>query len=366
MPIRGAEMNIADIINEDHRIIPLSDVRNAQKIAVFGAGSLGERAVGWLNAKSIYPQFIVDNDKNKQGQELAGLPILSPEQLKQVYNEELLVVIASSWARDIAWQLREHGCYNYIDLNRFLGFEKHFDQELMESNTDQWIKVSRKLQDAKSKEILEGIIKYRWTCDPIFSKESDFPQYLHPVVKPMPGDCIIDAGAWRGDTASLFTEETKGKCKIYALEPEVDNYQILQEVVNEKGLRDVVIPRNCGASDKNQRVYFDVNKLSSGAYEVAAYDTGVYIEVMSIDDIATQENIVPSLIKMDIEGSEYDALCGAAHTIAVHKPKLQICVYHKWDDIWRLMDKIIELNPEYQFYLGHHIGGITETVLYAI
>lgn len=50
------------------------------------------------------------------------------------------------------------------------------------------------------------------------------------------------------------------------------------------------------------------------------------IEVDSIDRLIDKE---VTFIKMDLEGSEYEALLGAEKMIKRTKPKLAICVYHK-------------------------------------
>jgi hypothetical protein len=68
---------------------------------------------------------------------------------------------------------------------------------------------------------------------------------------------------------------------------------------------------------------------------------------------------------MDIEGSELDALRGAAKIIRTQKPTLAICVYHKFEENWEIPEFIWSLNPEYQLFMRHYGEGLGETVLYA-
>ena len=70
-------------------------------------------------------------------------------------------------------------------------------------------------------------------------------------------------------------------------------------------------------------------------------------------------------IKMDIEGSELEALKGAKNTIKRHKPRLAICIYHKIEDFYTIPKYIKELVPEYKLYVKHHTDREWETVLYA-
>lgn len=85
--------------------------------------------------------------------------------------------------------------------------------------------------------------------------------------------------------------------------------------------------------------------------------------VDSIDNIC---DVPPSFIKMDIEGSEYEAIKGAEGTIRRYKPKLAICVYHRLEDIVQLPKILLEYNSEYTFYLRHYSFASNETVLYAL
>ena len=71
------------------------------------------------------------------------------------------------------------------------------------------------------------------------------------------------------------------------------------------------------------------------------------------------------MIKMDIEGAEFDALHGAEKVIRRNKPLLAICVYHRQGDMLAIMTYLRELVPEYRFWLRHYSVLDFETVLYA-
>ena len=81
-------------------------------------------------------------------------------------------------------------------------------------------------------------------------------------------------------------------------------------------------------------------------------------------DIVRLDDDLPdgfTFLKMDIEGAEYNALLGAEQTIRRHSPKLAICVYHGYDDLWRIPALIESFNPNYTFYLRHNGGNLIPT-----
>ncbi len=73
-----------------------------------------------------------------------------------------------------------------------------------------------------------------------------------------------------------------------------------------------------------------------------------------------------SFIKMDIEGAEYDALCGAAEVIRRHHPVLSICLYHRQADVWKIPLLIHSMAENYRLFLRRYSDDCWEQVCYAI
>jgi hypothetical protein len=89
------------------------------------------------------------------------------------------------------------------------------------------------------------------------------------------------------------------------------------------------------------------------------------ISVTSLDSFVEKEKIPKvDFIKLDIEGAERNALNGMEMTIRQFKPKLAVCVYHRYDDIIVIPQFIKTLHPGYRLFLDHFYDGLTETVMF--
>ena len=74
-----------------------------------------------------------------------------------------------------------------------------------------------------------------------------------------------------------------------------------------------------------------------------------------------------TFIKMDVEGEEKRVLEGAKMHIQNENPKLAICVYHHFDDLWQIPLQVNRYNPNYKMFLRHYCKiNLSETVLYGI
>jgi len=95
-------------------------------------------------------------------------------------------------------------------------------------------------------------------------------------------------------------------------------------------------------------------------------DTGTSVKVTTIDKFV-EANKLPRVdfIKMDVEGHELKVLKGAHETIQAFKPSLAVSAYHRGDDLIKLPKFLLELNPNYKFYLRHCTSFWGNTVLYA-
>jgi FkbM family methyltransferase len=148
----------------------------------------------------------------------------------------------------------------------------------------------------------------------------------------------------------------------YIYEIEDKNYKRLIDNVKKinKSYPDInVMPRNKGVYNKSGKIYFDSEGEGTHLVE---YQTDNYARVLKLDD---DVKTPITYIKMDIEGSEYQALDGAREIIQKYKPLLAISLYHLKDDFRKLPLLINEICPEYKHYcLEQYSYWYYDTVLY--
>lgn len=190
----------------------------------------------------------------------------------------------------------------------------------------------------------------------------EFPQFFKQ------GTAFVDGGSYDGATSEEFAKWCSGNySKIFAFEPEESNLELCRKRQKERPIRNFdLIPAGVG---KTNEVLAFMQGKGQGSHLHSAADGDnspsnvTYVKIVNLDSIVGDEPV--GFIKLDIEGAEYDALCGARSTIVRDKPFLAICVYHKIGDQLALMDYLHSIVPEYRFWLRHYAVGEFDTVLYA-
>jgi len=89
----------------------------------------------------------------------------------------------------------------------------------------------------------------------------------------------------------------------------------------------------------------------------------VKIKIVPIDDYINKRF---TLIKLDVEGYEKEALFGAKNTVKKYCPKLAICAYHYQSDLWEIPLLIKKLNSDYRLYVRHYNQYVFDTVYYGV
>lgn len=172
-------------------------------------------------------------------------------------------------------------------------------------------------------------------------------------------EVFVDAGCYDGANSVQFSKWSKSDAKVYAIEPDADNVKVCQDVLSHNNISYEIYQG--GVWSSKTTLCFN---SSADTGSCISQDGDDVIEVISIDELTHKDKV--TFIKMDIEGSELQALYGCENTIRNNKPKLAICVYHKPEDIWEIPELILKFNPEYKLYMRHYTIKDTETVLYAI
>lgn len=181
------------------------------------------------------------------------------------------------------------------------------------------------------------------------------------------GDTVIDCGGCWGDTMLLFANMSAPNGKVFVYEFIPGNLEVIQKnlALNPALEPSITILENPVWSKSRQQVYYTDNGAASTVSFNAFEGYAGMAETLSIDDLVKNKGLQKvDFIKMDIEGAEYEALKGAAHTIATHRPKLAVAVYHKPQDFDEIPRYIHQLVPEYRFYLKHNTIHGEETILF--
>ena len=236
-------------------------------------------------------------------------------------------------------------------------------RECYELHRTEFQKLYELLEDDFSRRTLRNVIKYRLTARTSLLRGIVVsPQYFVPdIIGPLKEEVFIDGGAYTGDTiVSLYRE--RGKCwrKIYAWEPDEENRRILEKRCVCGGYKDVEIIPFALWNEKTELKFWGKRRDRSCVHENGTE----VVPVDTIDHVCSSDKV--TFIKMDIEGSELEALRGAADVIRRDKPKLAISIYHKPKDYFEIPFYVKELVPEYRLYIRHHKRSCVDTVLYAV
>lgn len=145
-------------------------------------------------------------------------------------------------------------------------------------------------------------------------------QHMRRLAKP--GDTVLDVGANIG-VHTLEAARIVGPAgKVIAIEAAPTHVEAIKENVALNGFGNVDVIE-MAASDRQGMATLRLPTLSNlGMYRLGGEGTAAFnVALGRLDDVVDQRI---DFLKMDIEGSEYRALLGAARLISTHKPAILI------------------------------------------
>ncbi len=341
-------------------------------LVLFGAGRLGLIVLAGLRKIGIEPAAWADNNPRVQGTVVEGLPVLSPEEASARFGGAATFVVTIYTGAGVRQQLAEMGL-------RVVSFVKLFYQ-FPDAFLPYWcLDLPGKLLPHR-KEILRGArvwaddasrreylaqIRYRALLDERVPPPHSGSMYFPDDLLKLTGDEVfVDCGAYDGDTLRSFLDRCANSFRqIVALEPDVANFTQLKAFVSElpSNVRDKIHLEQAATGSRRSTVRFDgAGTVSSHVTDAGEYD----VRSLPLDDVLA--DFGATLIKMDIEGSEVQALQGAVNIIRTHLPVLSICLYHRQADLWQIPLFISSLSEDYRLFLRRHSDDCWEQICHAI
>jgi FkbM family methyltransferase len=150
-------------------------------------------------------------------------------------------------------------------------------------------------------------------------------QFLRQTIRQ--GDVVLDVGAFVGIYAVLEARWSAPTGRVIAFEPTPSSVEIARRHIEWSGAADRVHLIEAAVSDRASRAtlhQYDgeampfVNSLVE-AVDAHAESVKREVAVVTIDEVCRELGVVPTVIRMDVQGAEVHALRGARETIRAAK-----------------------------------------------
>ena len=333
-------------------------------IYIYGMGDGAVKIMSVMEKYGIKIKGIFASDEFVRGHSFKGFKVMTLSQVEDEEDDFVVVLAFAAGYRELydkIFSIAKRHIVLAPDVPVIDFDGEVFDFDYIEKNEDRLMSVYSMLYDEKSKQTFSDIINYKISgkIEYLDNCTTEKAEVYENIIKPSSDEIYVDLGAYRGDTVEEFLSFTDGKYKkIYALEPDGRSYKkLLLSVEGKENISAI----NAAAWKEDTTLFFS----AKAGRQSSVSQNGKETEARSVDSILSGESC--TIIKMDVEGAEKEAIEGSLSTIKNYKPKLMVSLYHRNEDIFAIPLQIKNINPDYKFFLRHQLYIPSwETNLYCI
>lgn len=345
------------------------------KLALYGAGTLGKSVLKKLRRVGIEPVAFADDTPEKQGEFVDGVEVMTAAKVVERFGSDTTFVVTilnpqlsflNARKRfpqnsrvvsflSVAWRFPEV----------FLPYYQFEPPERLLTKSDEIRKAYALWSDDESRKQFVAQLKFRLHLDfeslPKNSHENYFPENIIPSLPP--NTVFVDCGAFDGDTIRDFLRHQGNDfARIYAFEPDATNFSRLEQFVSTLNVANRIELFNAAVGKTRGRVAFDATGNMSAALSTHGQET---VELLPLDEVVdTDKGLV--FLKFDVEGGEDEALSGAQKILQTARPIVALSVYHHPDDLWTLPLRLNAYDSDYNYYLRTQGEDGMDVICYAV
>jgi FkbM family methyltransferase len=352
-------------------------VADLHGLALFGAGPLGRYTAERMKRAGLSPLGFADNDGSLWGRSVDGLEVAGPAEAVRRWGSEAAFVVATyNMAAPIA-QLRAEGARTVPYADLFAAFPDAFLPYFALERPERVLGHPASIREAYGlmadevsraefrvqleRRLLLGFDSPREPLDPEVRDSEYFPT---DVYVPLDEENFVDCGAFDGDTIRRFLRRREGRFRrIVALEPDPASLGRLRTFVSslpEETAGRIRLER-VAAFDREGPLRFDSKASVASTH---SDDAGATVPAARLDELLRDEH--PTLVKMDLEGSERSALEGGRGVFASERPVLAVCIYHRPEDLWEIPLDMAGIEKSYRIHLRAHAEDCWDASCYAV
>ena len=320
-------------------------------IFIYGMGDGALKIMSVFKQRNITVSGIFASDDFVRGHSFEGFKVHKLSEIEEMVNDFVVVLAFAAGYQEIVDKIQDIASRHtlYVPDVPVVG-NGLFTYEYCMENAEKIQQVYDMLADDYSRKVYANIINFKISGKIEYLSAVTTPksEIYKKIIKPGLNEVYVDLGAYNGDTIKEMLEFTHGKyAAIYALEPDKKDFKKLSKFVS--GMPHV-FAYNAAAWCVDSELPF---AAKAGRQSAITAGSETMVSALSVDNILGERPA--TIIKMDVEGFEREAIWGSALTISHHTPKLMVSLYHRNEDIFELPLLIRKLNPSYKFYIRHQL-----------
>lgn len=321
-------------------------------IYIYGMGDGAVKIMSVFRQYGIAVAGIFASDEFVRGHSFAGYKVHKLSEIEEMVDDFVIVLAFAAGYPELIQYIRKlsHRHTLYAPDVPVIG-DGLFTYDYCMEHLEELNTVYRMLADAESRRVYLNVLQYKISGNIRYLEtiSAEPEKIFRTILKPSRNETFVDLGAYNGDTIRELLNYTNQKYYlIHAVEPDKRNFKKLERYIAEQNLRHIKA-HQCAAWCTDTELPFS----SRSGRQSALSPGGNTIRALSVDGL--MKNTPLTMLKMDVEGFEREALWGAAKSIRQYSPKLSVSIYHRNQDIFELPLLVRKLNPKYRIYVRHRM-----------
>ncbi len=321
-------------------------------IVLYGMGDGADKIFAEFDRLGIRASAVFASDEFVRGHSFRGFQVMRLREVLARWGEDIVIVIAFASQRPevLARMYALDARYEVVAPDVPVVPGELFDNAFVRRHAAEMEQAFDLLADERSHQVFLDTVRFKLSgkLHYLRASETDKDEAFSSILRPTDAEHFADLGAYNGDTVRELLAYTGGRfASITALEPDQRNFRKLSDYAAHNLSGEVCLVQ-AGAWLADTVMSF----ADRAGRQSRLGASGRQTQMRALDSVLG--GMPCTLLKMDVEGAEREAIAGAAQTIKRYRPRLNIAAYHRSEDFFALPLLIRALCPAYRLYLRHH------------
>lgn len=322
-------------------------LKNADKpIVLYGTGDGADKILNVMAEKGIKASGVFASDGFVRKRVFRDMPVLSYKEAVNTFGDMIVLIAFGSSLPGVIENFVKLSLLHetYVPDVPVAGGEL-FDIDFYNENLTKINEARALLTDEASVKLYDNMIMAKLTGKVEYllegcESDDEILSFLHAEGFRV----TLDLGAYNGDTALKLVDICPKLETVIALEPDERNFKKL--CINTVPTKKVE-PHFGAAWDKSEILTF----TKGGGRGIRRRGGEKTVEVTGIRPEALLDGRKVDYVKIDVEGTERQAIDGCKNAISDYRPAMRIALYHKSADIFEIPLLIHSICPSYKMYI---------------